>query len=55
MPIISVRYARAIRPTLPESLGDYTDREYRKIEVAIDRALDRLTSIEARLTAASIP
>lgn len=55
MAIIVTRYSRNTRPPLAESLGEHTDREHRKIEIAIDGVLTRLKSIEARLTAASIP
>ena len=59
VPLKISRYRREPRPTLPESLGEHTDREFAKVETGITsltRSItDRLTKLEARLAAAAIP
>ena len=38
-------YRREVRPSLPESLGEHTDREYEKIERAFKGLQDRIDNI----------
>lgn len=44
-------YQRSIRPTLPESLGQYIDAEFQKIAVATSNIVQALASLEARVAA----
>jgi hypothetical protein len=59
IPLYISPYRHEQRPTLPESLGEHSDREFAKVEVTIATLTasftDRLTKLEARLTAAGIP
>lgn len=59
VPLKITRYRREQRPTLSESLGEHTDREFAKVEDGINSLArshnDRLTKLEARLAAAAIP
>lgn len=51
----SFPYRMDYHPNNVEGLGNHVDRELSKIETAIAQLADDIATIQARLTAASIP